>query len=87
MSTTTTLPRPGAGFVRHALDVPRLTLNDIAERTGTSREALAKYRAGAREMPAGVRARLAALLERQARDLEAAADLLRRTLEEDAPAE
>lgn len=81
MSTTTL--RPHAGFVRRALDLPRLTLDDLAAATGSSRAALAKYRDGTREMPADARLRLAAVLARQARELEAAADLLRQTVEDD----
>lgn len=81
MSATTEL-RPHAGFVRRALDTPRMTLGDLAERTGTTQAALNKYREGLREMPPEVRVRLAAVLDRHALELEAVAALRRRTLEE-----
>lgn len=69
--------RGRASVVRRALDTPRLTLDLIAEATGVSRGALAKYREASRPMPAEVRLRLAAFLEGHARRLLALAEQLR----------
>lgn len=63
--------------VRRGLDVPRLTLGDMADRIGATTAALNKYRQGTRPMPLPVRSRLAQLLEEQAAELVALAEALR----------
>lgn len=70
--------------VRRALDLPRLTLGDIAERLGVTTAALNKYRQRERAMPSHVRVRLAELLDRHAAELTALAEALRHG-EENAP--
>lgn len=62
---------------RRALDLPRLTLGEIADRIGATRAALNGYREGKRTMPLEVRVRLAELLDRHAAELEAIAEALR----------
>ncbi len=66
-----------AEIARQALDKPRLTLGEIADRIGATTAALNKYRQGTRPMPLPVRSRLAQLLEEQAAELEALAEALR----------
>lgn len=66
-----------AQIARQALDVPRLTLGEIADRIGATTAALNKYRQGERPMPLTVRLRLAALLEAQAAELRTLAEALR----------
>ena len=69
-------------ITRQALDKPRLTLGEMAERLGVSKASLEKYREGNRRLPPTVRLRLAALLEGQAAELEALAEALREMAEE-----
>ncbi len=66
---------------RRSLDVPRMTMGEIAGRIGATTAALNKYRQGLRPMPPAVRLRLAQLLEGHAWELEAIAAALR----DDAP--
>lgn len=63
--------------VRRALDVPRMTMGEIAGRIGASTAALNKYRQGKRTMPLDVRLRLAQLLEGHTWELQALAEALR----------
>lgn len=77
MSATMTTPKQAARVVRHALDTPRLSLEDLAAATGASRAALDKHRAGENRMPRPVRLRLAAFLEGHARRLLDLAEQLR----------
>lgn len=76
-------PSPQTNPVTQALDVPRLTLDDLAGALGTSRASLEKYRlppAPGRQrvpMPEAVRLRLAAFLEGHAARLLNLADELR----------
>jgi len=64
-------------IIRRALDVPRLTLGELADRTGTTRAAMNKYRQGDRPMPLPVRHHLAQALEAHAAELRALAEELR----------
>jgi transcriptional regulator with XRE-family HTH domain len=63
--------------IRRALDVPRLTMGDLADRTGASQAALNKYRQGERRMPQDVRLHLAHVLDAHAAELRALAEALR----------
>lgn len=65
-----------AGPVQRALDTPRVTLGEMAERLGVSRSALEKYREGKTPMPHRVRARLAVLLRAHATELHQVAEAL-----------
>jgi len=68
---------------RRALDEPRLTLDDLAEATGRSRDTLGRYRldtANRNPMPADVAQRLAAFLREHAIRLLRLADELERTI-------
>lgn len=67
-----------ATLARSALDLPRLSLDDLAAVARRSRGALDKYRAGKREMPADVRHRLADFLAGHADRLYRLAEELRR---------
>lgn len=54
---------------RRAFDLPRLTLDDLAEAVRRRRVTASKYRDGTREMPAEIRGRLASYLEAHAKRL------------------
>lgn len=62
--------------VPEALDLPRLTLNDIADGIGKTRAALEKYRTGS-PMPLADRLQLAAYLDGHAVRLQQLAEALR----------
>ncbi|MDQ3426821.1 MAG: hypothetical protein M3477_03225 [Gemmatimonadota bacterium] len=80
MSTTVNTAKQAARVAREALDTPRLSLENLAEAAGASRDALEKYRLGpgpGRRMPEAVRLRLAGFLEGHARRLLELAEQLR----------
>lgn len=80
LTDTTTAERDAVReTVRHALDVPRLTLPELAAALGMPRGTLESYRVGSRGMPPVARRQLAAILERHAAEVEAAAAALLRT--------
>lgn len=64
-----------------ALDIPRLTLDELAEAAEVSRSSLEKYREGKYPMPVRVRLRIAAFLKEHARQLDDLADELTTTEE------
>lgn len=64
-------------LARRALDVPRLTIGQLADAAGVSRPALVSYQQGRAPMPWPARARLAAFLEAHAMRLLALAEELR----------
>jgi len=63
-------------LVRKALDLPRPSLDELAEAVGTSTWNLKAYRAGRARMPRELRLRLAAELMARARGLEGVARIL-----------
>lgn len=70
---TTPAPAEDADPIRQALDAPRLSVADLAERVGVPRATLAAYINGTRRPPAPVARRLAAVLRQHATELSALA--------------
>lgn len=71
------MSRDTRALVQHAIDAPRLTLNDLSAVVGKSRASMEAYREGRVEIPAEARLRLAQFLEAHARRLQGIAAELR----------
>lgn len=69
-------PSAAAELARRALDLPRVTLDELAAELDRSRSALKAYRTGDRQLPAEVAQELATWLRRHAAKLESVAEEL-----------